>query len=201
MYIILTFLYSIVSVRYEEGNGIYLILNSFLDNLTHRNILIEALREYGNTAYTALCVVLLWLEFNPPSWGLSYLLGLSAIFPNVGGIMGDLTTKSAFAVTLQEHGALTDQYYNIGGSIIGEFFFNFNVTGGIIASLVFGLILGILNNNIRFFFYTKQYYGILYYVPVMFNVTYWIRDCFGSIIRDIVWGIIFCYIMRKFKIK
>jgi len=155
-------------------------------------LVFDAMRELGNTGYTAECVLINWLSNFDPSWGKSYFQGLSAIFPNLTGLAGQLTEDAAFASQLQKHNMVLTEYYNIGGSILGEFFFNFGVVGGIIFAFVVGKLIGWFSYNAHRSLKSGQYYFLIFAIPVMFASLYWVRDTFGHLIRDVVWGILLC---------
>lgn len=158
-------------------------------------LIFDALRELGNTGYTAECVLVNWLSNFDPSWGKSYILGLFAIFPNLTGLAGKLTEEAAFASQLQEHNMVLTQYYNIGGSVLGEFFFNFGIVGGIVFSFFVGKILGWFSYNADRSLKSGQYVFLIFAVPVMFASLYWVRDTFGHLIRDVVWSILLSLII------
>ena len=138
-----------------------------------------------------------WLSNFGPSWGKSYLLGLSAIFPNLTGLAGQLTEEAAFATQLQQHNMVLNEYYNIGGSILGEFFFNFGIVGGIIFAFIVGKLIGWFSDNAMRSLKSGQYYFLIFAIPVMFASLYWVRDTFGHLIRDVVWAILLCIIIMN----
>lgn len=160
-------------------------------------LVFDAMRELGNTGYTAECVLINWLSNFGPSWGKSYLLGLSAIFPNLTGLAGQLTEEAAFATQLQQHNMVLNEYYNIGGSILGEFFFNFGIVGGIIFAFIVGKLIGWFSDNAMRSLKSGQYYFLIFAIPVMFASLYWVRDTFGHLIRDVVWAILLCIIIMN----
>lgn len=192
-YFVLTFLNAVVRAR-STSMG---MMDAFWDALTKRNIFFEALREYGNTAYTALTVIIKWLPLYGPSFGKSYYLGLSAIFINIGGVMGKLTSMSNYGFALQESNVLSTYYQNIGGSVLGEFFFNFGFVGACIAALIFGVMVGKISMRATTLMNQTTSYKMVYYIAVMSGVLYWIRDYFSGVSRDIVWGLLFALLIRK----
>ena len=200
-YFVLLYLYTIVHIRDVTGNNISNIIDRMIYYNNHENIILEEMREYGQTGYTAIAVLSNWLKNFSPSHGKSYIYGISAIFPNIGGLMGKLTEESSFGLTLSHTpGILNSLYTNIGGNILGEFFFNFGKVGGVIASSVLGMCVGKINSRVNESI-EESSYNIIYMIPIMFAVLYWIRDYFGSCIRDIIWGILICWIIKKIDIK
>ena len=196
-YIVLLYLYTIVHVRDTIGNNILYVINKMLYYNKNENIILEEMREYGQTGYTAIAVLTNWLTGHSPSYGKSYIYGISAIFPNIGGIMGKLTEESTFGLIIyRTPGILNSLYTNIGG----EFFFNFGKIGGIIESTLLGIFIGKINSKVNKNI-DEFNYNIIYMIPVMFAVLYWIRDYFGSCIRDIIWGVMICWIVKKIDKK
>ena len=196
-YFLLTFLYTTVRFRSNEDKTFAGFFDLFVDLLFKRNIIMEAMREYGNTGYTPICVLINWLNTYSPSYGKSYYLGSLLIFPNIGGIIGRINTEAAYAVQLQNYNMVMPGFRNIGGSIIGELFFNFGVIGGLVFSFIFGCILGKVSNKFNSIIRGNRLNSLMYMLPIMFATTYWIRDTFGNCIREIVWGLLFCYFISK----
>ena len=201
-YFVLVFLYTIVSNRVFVGEqSISGFWDAYFKTLKESDILVETLREYGNTGYTAVCVIAYWLRNYNCTYGLSILKSTTAIFPNIGGIAGRLTQEGNFAIQLQQHKMLSEGYYNIGGSLLGELFFNFDIVGGVIAAFGVGICIGWLNSKIQNKLDHEDYLALSNYVPAMIAVTYWVRDVFGGGIRTIVWGVLFMYFCRKIFVR
>lgn len=202
-YFFLNFLYAVVASRSSLGNqNISDIWDTFIYTLNHRNIFVEALREYGNTGYTAVAVISNWLPYYGSNHGLSLLYSLTALVPNVGGLAGQLTAKGNFATQLQRTtGVLSNQYMNIGGSLFGELFFSFGVFGGILSCLILGLFIGWLSRKFDDYLNSGEYYKIAYYVGAYASIIYWIRDRVAGGIRCFVWGAILVYIANRMVLR
>ena len=199
-YLILITLYTIVSVRYSNIRDFSAYYEMFTRCLFgDKNIILESLREYGNTGYTTLVVLLRWLPYHAPSFGISYIFGIFAIFPNITGIPGYLTTLSTYALDLQSNNVVLSEYINIGGSILGELFYNFGIIGGILSSFLLGIIVEKISFKVKTIFIYNDYYKLILYIPLMYSMIYWIRDVFSGNIRDIVWGFLFCWFLNKIK--
>ena len=198
-YCVLLFLYTVVRFRGEGSFSLVNFFHSMKYYHIHDNILIEQIREYGQTAYTTISVLTNWLPKYTPSYGTSYIYGISSIFPNVGGFMGKLTEASNFGLTLaRTNGILNSLYRNIGGSVLGEFFFNFGKIGALFAASILGTVIG--KTNAKVISYIRfDSYNLIYTIPIMFSTIYWIRDYFGDTIRDIIWGVLFCYLLVHIK--
>lgn len=201
-YFFLTILSTIVYARtYKPERNVQIMLDTFMYCLTKKNIIVETLRDYGTTGYTVECVLVKWLIKTKPSNGMSYIGGLASIFPNIGGIFGKITRNTAFAFALQENNGLDPRYYNIGGSMLGELFFNFGVLGGICASIIIGIMIGKIAFKVNRYLEGEHIdYRIVYYIAAMSSILYWIRDYFGGQSREIVWSIIACWILMKIRV-
>lgn len=201
-YLFLNFLFTIVYSRTQVGSqDIFSFADSFKEVLKERNIFVEALREYGNTGYTAVCVPTFWLKKYLPTYGISLVESCMAILPNIGGLPGRITELGNFAVQLQKTQMLSKLYTNIGGSIIGELLFNFGNIGGVISFIVVGFIIARINNRSRQLLRNHQFLKLAYYIPGMVAMLYWIRDVFGGGIRTVVWGCLFVYIANKIVVE
>lgn len=202
-YFFLNFLYAVVASRSAIGNqSVSDIWDTFVYTLNHRNIFVEALREYGNTGYTAVAVIANWLPYYGSNHGLSLLYSFTALVPNIGGWAGQMTARGNFAVQLQRAtGVLSNQYLNIGGSLFGELFFNFGIFVGILSCLLLGLFIGWLSRKFDEFFNSGEYYKIAYYIGAYASIIYWIRDRVAGGIRCFVWGAILVYIAKRIVIR
>lgn len=201
-YMFITFLYAIVYNRSQVGiQTISSFADAFVLVLKEKNIFVETLREYGNTGYTAVCVVAFWLKNKAPTYGLSLLCGCTAIFPNITGLPGELTELGNFAIQLKNYGMVTRLYTNIGGSLIGELLFNFGVVGGAVAAFILGLLIGKLGRRVQELMAVSDYIKLSYYIPAMISVLYWVRDVLGGEIRTMVWGILFVSVAKKFVVR
>ena len=202
-YIFLAGLYSVVLMRtYHATYSIAIFLECFLDSLTTRNIILEVLREYGNTCYTPISVIVNWLPTYGPTWGTSYYFGIFAVFINFFGIPGKLTRQSCYGLTLQNTpGMLSSYYVNIGGSIYGEWLFNFGIIGAAIIAIIMGILIGKLSRKANEMMLFGEGTKLAYCVPLMTSILYWIRDYFSGGIRELVWGILFVCLTSKILVS
>lgn len=197
-YFMLCFVQVVADMRTSSGRSIAGYSDMLSTMLFGGGLVIfDSLRELGNTGYTAECVLINWLSRFDPSWGKSYILGLTAILPNITGLSGKLTESAAFATQLQQHNMVLSEYVNIGGSVLGEFFFNFGVIGGIIFAFIVGKIIGWFSDNANRCLIGGDYSFLIIAIPVMFASLYWVRDSFGHLIRDVVWAILLSLIILK----
>ena len=200
----LTFIVAAGEFRSVDDKSISSFINVLNIAITEKNVIFLLLDQLGDTGYTGLCVLNKWLPNFSPFYGESYYKGVFAIIPNIPGLTdlpGQITASSSFMVLMQENHALSDAYVNIGGSLFGEFFFNFGKIGGMIFAFLTGCFLGKISKKTNISIAENNYYGLITYIPIMFAVVYWVRDYFGGIIREAIWGPLFCYFLLKFVLN
>ncbi len=147
--------------------------------------IIAALEEFGGTQQTVGLAVRL-AKSCPYKLGSTYFLSLFSILPNAGGIFSNLNQESIF--TLYLPGAY------LGGSIIGEAYYNFGWLGcGI--GMAAGLLIGRLSSKIECIFRDRKYDKIAYYVMPCFGILWWVRDAFNSILRNTIWAWVIIYFL------
>lgn len=196
-YLFLTLMYTTARMRDLDERTVGGFFGLFFELLTRKNVLFEALREYGNTGYTPVCVLENWLDNYQPSFGKSYIFGLTAIFPNIGGISGRLVESSTYGLLLAQNGMVQSGYPNIGGSVIGELFFNFGRVGGILVSPLLGMLIGKIGSEADDALENGNALKIGLWITPMFTSLYWIRDYFGSGIREAVWGAALWFLISR----
>lgn len=186
--------------RIAEDKSLAAYWNVFWGYLTRQNVIFHLLDTLGDTGYTAQCVLSKWLPEFGPTGGDSYILGSTAIIPNIPPFFtwpGRMTEASCFPMRMQAAGTLSANYQNIGGSLLGELFFNFGVVGAILLALPFGIWIGSVSHKCTNYIKSNHYYGMIWIVPVMFAVLYWVRHYFGGQIREMVWGPVICLVVMK----
>ena len=200
---VLAFIIAVGEFRTVTDKSMDSFLQIFNQSLTEKNVILSLFDTCGDTGYTALCVLTKWLPKYSPSYGSSYAGGLFAILPNIPPyftLPGDITRETCFALKLQEYGTLYSYYTNIGGSLIGESFFNFGLFGGAVFSLIIGLFIGRINQKFLVGL-DGQFYELIWTIPFMFASVYWVRDYFGHGVREAVWGYLFVYFVLKYSIE
>lgn len=202
-FLFLNILYAIVYSRSMTGTqSLSGFMHAFNKVLTQKNIFVESLREYGNTGYTTVAVIANWLPQYGCTYGLSILYSMAALIPNITGLAGRITEMGNFATQLQKaSGILSSDYRNIGGSLFGELFFNFGITGGMITCFLLGVLIGWMSNKYKDIIRKGDYYKIMYFIPAYVSIIYWIRDRLAGGIRSIVWGIIVVYIAKRLTMR
>lgn len=196
----LTFVVAVGQFRTASSRSLQSFFEIFQSAYSEENVILGLFDTCGDTGYTAQAVINNWLPHHAPSWGDAYYKGWTSIIPNlVPSVVdfGAITTDSSFPIKLQKYGALSHSYENIGGSVIGEIFFNFGILGGVIAAFILGWFIGWVSKKSTLYFKTQNYYGMILLFPIMFASIYWVRDYFGGGFREAVWGPLLCYYIVK----
>lgn len=201
-FFVLSFIVTVGEFRLSSDKSMESLFAIWESSYKEKNVILGIFDTCGDTGYTSHAVIHNYLPYHQTSCGTSYYKGFAAIIPNIlPGVVdfGQITEESSFPIILQRSGSLSHSYENIGGSLIGEFFFNFGLVGGVIAALIFGLFIGWISRNSSYCFERKNYYNLILFIPIMFATIYWVRDYFGGGIREAVWGGLFAYYIVKNK--
>ena len=201
---VMVFIITVGEFRIVEEKNIQSFAEMFRYYLTEKNIVLYFFDICGDTGYTAQCVLNKWLPEHAPSYGNAYYLGILAVIPNIPGVFtfpGDMTEASYFALKLQQNDALYAGYKNIGGSLLGESFFNFGLLGGCLFAILIGVLAGIISKKMMQGFAEKNYIKLSMVLPASFAMIYWVRDYFGGGIREVVWSPILCCLIPLFILK
>ena len=143
-----------------------------------KNPIVSTLEEFGGTQWT-VGLVFKYTENDSYSFGTTYLGSFLSILPNINGIFTEINEKAIFTYALKKS--------YIGGSIIGESYYNFGIFGCIIAYIV-GLLVGKISMTIEKIIYKRNYNLFAYYVMPCFGMIWWVRDSFSSVCRNTAWS-------------
>jgi|LSQX01.3.fsa_nt_gb hypothetical protein len=171
-----------LAVAYRDGIerfGIEHIMNYILNN----NPLLMAISEFGGTLYT----VQLYMELVPEQikygYGNTYILSLFTVLPNIGGVLGPIPNLAS------PNYILSQLVPRIGGSYIGEFFYNFGWFG-MILGLFFGYIFAKFSKGTDCAIQEKRYVVVAISATIL-NVALWtVRDSFSTIPRNLLFQLI-----------
>lgn len=180
-YILMNCIINISSLRVNIGSDpIGFIYSCFIPQ---KNILVAIFDEFGYTLYT---VVLEMDRLTHFSKGLTYVGSLITIFPTIFPVQREIIDFSNFVINLN--------YGGIGGSIIGELFYNFSWIGCII-----GVFIGILVNWVSSLFTSafkqRNYFLFSFFILPASSLLWWIRDSFLNIPRMITYEFFFLFVV------
>ncbi len=167
---------------------------SLLQSGTMNNVIGGALGEFGS-AFDTLEVAIKYTPSEIPfGWGKSYVAGLLSIIPLLVNQIPSLAKAVMFVNQLPKHVP-----FALGGSFLGELFYNFSWFG-IIGSSVVGAFItklhnGIVDDSSCDIFY-KASYSILATAMILF-----VRGYFTDMMQKLVWTYIAIYIIRMYLAK
>lgn len=206
-YLLVSLLIGVIAAGRNTERSIVDIVDASFEVASSDNVILHMFYSFGLTGYTAECVLLYWLENYPPSYGLSYIFG--PLFPLVHPIAIRIGTREdveqfhecvAYGLALQNHGMLHSEYTNIGGSMIGEFLFNFGEYGGIIFSIVVGYIIGRISRQIEFNIRNNEFGRMGYYILILVTLVFYTRGYFVDSLRAIAMGIILWWFVQRISL-
>lgn len=167
---------------------------SLLQSGTMNNVIGGALGEFGS-AFDTLEVAIKYTPSEIPyGWGKSYVAGLLSIIPLLVNQIPSLAKAVVFVNQLPKHVT-----FALGGSFLGELFYNFSWFG-IIGSSVVGAFITKLHNGIvddsSCDIFHKAWYSILATEMILF-----VRGYFTDMMQKLVWTYIAIYIIRMYVAK
>lgn len=154
------------------------------------NILFETIGSFGETIFTPYLVIegIDGGNINP-GFGECFYKSLVSIFPSITSAMARINIEANFPKMLNTWSA-------IGGSIVGEMYYNFRDLYGLF-SVVVGIFLSRFSANISKGLIRKNYSVLLYAIPIFTNLVWWCRDSISNAVRSIVWICCFIWILKR----
>jgi hypothetical protein len=187
----LAFINTVANYRSIQGKTISLFVELLLDNLRGDSIK-DVIVELGGTINT-LYLVMQQVPGNiSHGYGLTYPAGLFGIIPNLGNVFGDINNYAIYTKSLIGSA--------LGGSYIGELYYNFSYLGLFIAPLV-GVFVNKISTKVDNLLLSGDSLKLGYYAPLFTYILWWPRDTFNSMIRPFVWGAILLYIVSSLILK
>ena len=174
--------------------SIFLALKNSLINFSFYQVL----AEFGVTIIS-LGLSLEYFSFIESfSYGSNYVASLLTIFPNINDFLDPIVEKSIFVYSLPSHAFL-------GGSIIGELYYNFGNFSYIFA-IIIGIFVGFISKKVKENILRKKYIVLSIYLILFPNILWWIRSYFIDMVREFVWTtllilFLYKYFDGRFKMK
>lgn len=166
----------------------------FAKNFTYE-LIFDQFGEFGYAAYT-LGATIEYIPTQKYGYGINYILSWIEVFPNIGGVFTGFSNKMSFVFKLPS------QYQQaLGGSMLGELFYNFGYFSAVCA-----ILLGYIINNISFRIdraikndglSSVDLICILTAIPMML----WVRSVFNEFPRSIIWFYLIIYAIKSFLYK
>lgn len=175
-YIGLTFITMLNTLRgfgYVQLESMQSLKELFIQTLEDNPIKI-ILNDFGGTIVTPILAMKQVPTMVAPGYGQSYIASFGSILINIGGIANKLSEGSNYVVLLDG--------FALGGSYIGELYYNF-MNFGIILAPIIGMGVEWVSRKIVQIKYNKRYIELAFLVPVSTGVIWMIRDMFASLVR------------------
>lgn len=161
-------------------------LDSFVNMLGKRandGIIYSVLREFGASLLSLVYAIEFIPSYEGYNFGLTYLTGIISISPKVPEVIDTLLTKcytftKAFPVAYQE---------SLGGSFLGELYYNFGWLGSIAAVLI-GALIGKIDLYLSKLKEPKYIAMLLVFLP---NLILWVRGYYCTLFFQSFWFALF----------
>ena len=190
-YLLMCFLSVISAFRYRDFS-----IESFLAVLSLREtdgIIYSFLREFGGTMISLVYAIDYIPSYSPHAYGLTYLTGLITVLPSVPdswaeALMPIWSFVRSFPVEVQN---------SLGGSFLGELYFNFGWFGSAAAVLV-GMLLGSVD---REFLLKKSPFVIAVALVALPTLFLWTRDFYCTMLLHAFWFAAAFFVFNKLSKK
>ncbi|PRR84085.1 O-antigen polysaccharide polymerase Wzy [Clostridium vincentii] len=179
-YVGLVFINFISATRNLTNKSVKIMWNSFLD-LFIQSPLFNALGEFGGTMISLAYSVSFMPSYTNFNYGKTYILSLLAVIPNVGGILEPARNSWIFVKNFPP-----GYSSSLGGSYLGELYFNFG-NYGIIFSLLVGILIGVTTFRIESSIREKNWIRLSIYMILFPIMLLWTRGYFSDMVRRFAW--------------
>ncbi|WP_270166531.1 O-antigen polysaccharide polymerase Wzy [Paenibacillus sp. SYP-B4298] len=181
---------SSLTVLYRESTRSFNLSNVW-DFLINRNPIISSINEFGSTLITTQ----LFIDFVPQTidygYGKSYVYSLVTLLPNINGFLNDIVQSAYPNVILARH------FPGIGGSFIGELYYNFGDFGVFVSAFIGGAI-ALLSLAAEKALKRKEFFKFGLYA-IAFNTILWtVRDSLSTIPRNLMFALLVPVVIKVF---
>ncbi len=192
-YISVVLIATIGDLRAETNISFQMMLECFWDNLRLKMIL-EQIEEFAYASYTLAAIIKTYSPYGT-GFGWNYYATFVEILPNVNGVFTPIIDRLSYVQYVPD-----ELYFWLGGSILGETYYNFGWYGLLVA-IPLGILVRGISNNInealtcrRFNIYTIM--SVILIGPMLL----WNRGSFGYIVRPFTWLLLFAIIINNLSI-
>jgi hypothetical protein len=155
----------------------------------------KILAEFGMTIITLARSIQLVDSTNNIQFGSTYILSAFTMFPNIHGALFQIINKAVFVNSWP-----IDLRRFLGGSYLGEIYWNFGKYSFILVFFI-GVLIAFISNRISKLFSEKKYVYMSIFLILFPNLLWWVRDYFTSMVREFTWISIFILILYDILIK
>lgn len=152
---------------------------AFMGNVAKKNIVFETIGTFGETIFTPYLTIQARGNTVNPFFGESFVKSLASIVPDITGSLSKINDEAIFTKNLRSS-------HTIGGSLVGEFYYNFGLLYPV-AAVAFGTIFSKISTKINIALQSQAYNRIVLALPCMTYSLWWVRDSIGNITRGMVW--------------
>lgn len=187
LFLLSAFATTIADIRNYSGWSIEDFWNLFMESFKENPIL-DFIDEMGGTIQTTYATVQKVPNQIPYGHGKTFLYSFFTIIPNIGGFLDPLIPEIEYQTKLQ--------LAYIGGSYVGEIYYNFGAFGYIFAFLV-GLVVQKISYYAEKILVKKNMFSFAVVIPIFMYTMWWARGNFASIIRVTIWTGLVLWILKK----
>lgn len=184
-YFFLIFIDMIMNFRSVGIQGFFSDFGYYFTQSLQANIIFETIGSFGETLYTPFLVIKQMGNQLNPFIGEALIYSLGTLIPDIGGITSYTNVASNFAKMIDTQSA-------IGGSFVGDLYYNFR-SGYWVVALLLGYLLCKYSDRYKQSINLKQYSKLIYYIPIFSNAFWWVRDSVGNEMRPLVWQIVISF--------
>lgn len=188
-YFVVIILYFISAYRNANIADLSLLKSRFIEVATGEPLL-ELLAQLGSNLNVVALTLVSIPTYNNFNFGLTYVVSWCAIYPNTGGLLGNIPNMYAFLNYL-------DTKLPLGGSYIGELYFNFGWFG-ILFAIFIGMFVGWTSAKVESAIVQKKWIQLGPYMVLFYSLLWWVRDYFSGWIFRTVWCAIAVWLINKF---
>ncbi|MCL9633579.1 O-antigen polysaccharide polymerase Wzy [Bacillus zanthoxyli] len=181
----------LISIREMRQTGIS--FGELVEKLFSNNeVILSFMTEFGSTINIISYVYNISTD---PTGGSQLFAGIASIIPGISVIFSNIDFDSMTIVGKYDT-------WNMGGSYIADFYFDFGYLG-IIFSLFYGFIIHKVNNYIDTKILERNYVKIAFLIPILIEIIFTVRSTVGKLPRMIVWYTVIyffvVYIVKKMR--
>lgn len=177
-YFSIALLYFISAYRNANIADLSLLKNRLLEVFSAEPM-IKLLAQLGSNLNVVVLTLVSIPSYHNFYFGLTYIISWCAIYPNTGGLLGNIPNMYAYLNFLNTE-------LPLGGSYIGELYFNFGWFG-ILFSVFVGMFIGWSSQKIEMSIIEKKWVQLGPLMVLFYSLLWWVRDYFFGWIFRTFW--------------
>lgn len=185
-YVFLQFITTISKIRLNNALDLDIILKNMFSS--ENNVFLLVLEEFGGTVNSIL-KPMRQIHGGEFGNGITYLKSLITLGPNINDTTRTIYRESLFINFLSNNKTM-------GGSFIGELYYNFGYMAYLFAPLI-GKLIGKISQSSNALLENGKYIEYGYLVMFIFSMFRWIRGYFVEMVRQPIWGILLIWLLLR----